>query len=253
MKQKHGGRGLISIETCVRLEENNLGLYVRESNEMLLKGVKKVGIVKTENLMEKEDFKKNSQNEFKNKWHEKRMYGQFVREMPEEMDKDLFWKWLVQSDLKVQTEATICAAQERALRTNYTKKKIDKTLENSLRRLCGERRETVQHIICECKKLAQCDYKRKHDTVAKLVHWKLREKHNLERKQKWYEHCPERVVEDDDVKLIWDINIQCDNVMEARRPNLISVDKKAKSCVLIDVAAPGDCRIHEKEIQKIEK
>ena len=34
---------------------------------MLLKGVKKVGIVKIENPMEKEDFKKNSQNEFKNK------------------------------------------------------------------------------------------------------------------------------------------------------------------------------------------
>ena len=67
LKQKHGGRGLISTEMCVRLEENNLGLYVRGSNKVLLKGVKKVGICKTENLMEKEDFKKNSQNEFKNK------------------------------------------------------------------------------------------------------------------------------------------------------------------------------------------
>ena len=36
----------------------------------------------------------------------------------------------MQSDLKVQTEATICAAQEQALRTNYTKNKIDKTSEN---------------------------------------------------------------------------------------------------------------------------
>ena len=79
---------------------------------MLLKGLEKVGIVKTENLKEKEDFKKNSQNEFKNKWHEKRMYGQFVREMPEEIDKDLSWKWLVLSDLKVETTARICAAQE---------------------------------------------------------------------------------------------------------------------------------------------
>ena len=65
---------------------------MRGSKEMLLKGVKKVGIVKTENLMEEEDFKKNSQNEFKNKWHEKRMYRQFVSEMPEEIDKDLSWK-----------------------------------------------------------------------------------------------------------------------------------------------------------------
>ena len=60
-------------------------------------------------------------------------------------------------------------------------------------------------------------------------------------------------MEDDDVKLIWDINIQCDNVIEARRPDLILINKKAKSCVIIDVSIRGDCRIREKEIEKIEK
>ena len=60
-------------------------------------------------------------------------------------------------------------------------------------------------------------------------------------------------MEDDDVKVIWHINIQCDNVMEVRRPNLILVDKKTKSCFIINVALPGDCRIHEKEIEKVEK
>ena len=153
----------------------------------------------------------------------------------------------------MKTEATICAAQHQALRRNYTKNKIDKTSENPLCRMCGERGETVQHIICECKKLAQREYKRRHDTVAKLVHWKLCEKHNLERKEKWYEQCPEGVVEDDDVKWICDINIQCDNAIEARRPYLIFVDKKTKSCVIIDVAIPGDCWIREKEFEKIEK
>ena len=64
LKQKHGGAGLISIETCVMSEENNFGLYVRGSNEMLHKGIKKVSIVKTENLMEEKDFKKNGKNEF---------------------------------------------------------------------------------------------------------------------------------------------------------------------------------------------
>ena len=141
------------------------------------------------------------------------MYGQFVREIPEEIDKDLSWKWLLQSDLKVQTEAMICAAQEQALRTNYTKNKIDKTSENPLCRMCGERGETVQHIIYECKKLAQREYKRRHDTVAKLIHWKLCEKYNLVRKEKWYEQGNPEAVEDDDFELIWDINIHCDNVI----------------------------------------
>ena len=31
------------------------------------------------------------------------------------------------------------------------------------------------------------------------------------------------------------------------------VDKKAKSCIINDVAIPGDCRIREKGIEKIEK
>ena len=60
-------------------------------------------------------------------------------------------------------------------------------------------------------------------------------------------------MEDYDVKLIWDINIQCDNIMEARRPDLILVDKKAKSCIIIDVAITRDYRICDKEIENIEK
>lgn len=253
LKRKDGGRGLISIESCVRMEENNLGLYVRESNELLLKGVRKSSIIKTDNLVEKEEFMRQTQAKLKTKWCEKRMYGQFIREMPDEIDKELSWKWVAQSDLKVQTEATIFAAQEQALRTNYIKHRIDKTSENPMCRMCGERGETVQHIICECKKLAQREYKRRHDNIAKFIHWKMSEKYGLERKEKWYEHCPEGVVENDNIKLIWDINIQCDNVIEARRPDLIVVDKKNKSCIIIDVTIPGDCRVHEKEREKVEK
>ena len=132
---------------------------------MLLKGLKKSVLSKLKILWE---IKKNIKNELKNKWHKKRMNGQFACEMPEETDKDLSWRWLVQRDLKVQTEATISAAQEQALSTNYTKNEIDKTLENLLCRMCGERGETVQHIICECKKPEQREYKRRHDTSCKI-------------------------------------------------------------------------------------
>ena len=58
LKRKYGIRGLISIEVCVRSKENDLGLYVRDSNEMVLKNVKKVGMVSTENLSVRKDFKK---------------------------------------------------------------------------------------------------------------------------------------------------------------------------------------------------
>ena len=74
----------------------------------------------------------------------------------------------MQSDLKVQTEGAICVAQEQALRTNYTKYKTDKTWENPLCRMCGERGETVQHIVCECKKLAQRSIR---EDMTQLQNW----------------------------------------------------------------------------------
>ena len=34
-------------------------------------------------------------------------------------------------------------------------------------RLCGDRDETINHIISECSKLAQKEYKARHDWVAR--------------------------------------------------------------------------------------
>ena len=58
LKQQHGGRGFISIETCVRSEESNLGMYMHELNEMLLKGVKKLVLSKLKILWRKKTSRK---------------------------------------------------------------------------------------------------------------------------------------------------------------------------------------------------
>ena len=66
----------------------------------------------------------------------------------------------------------LCAAHKQAIRTNYVKHKIDKTAQSSLCRMCGKKNETISHIVRECEKLAQKEYKRMHDNVARIVHWK---------------------------------------------------------------------------------
>ena len=52
---------------------------------------------------------------------------------------------------------------------------------------------------------------------------------------------------------MWDVSIQTDHVIEAWRPDLVVVEKKERSCKIIDFAVPGDSRIEEKEKDKIEK
>ena len=52
---------------------------------------------------------------------------------------------------------------------------------------------------------------------------------------------------------MWDFSIQTDHVIEARAPDLVVVNKMRRACKIIDFAVPGDCRIEEKEKEKIEK
>ena len=138
IKRKEGARGLMSVECCVREEENSLGCYVANSEENLIKGVYAAETINTEDTVSSGEFKKQIEQERKQNWTEKKMYGQFVREMPENVDKNKTWQWLSKCDLKIGTVALLCAAQEQAIRKNYVKHYIDKTSESPLCRLCGK-------------------------------------------------------------------------------------------------------------------
>ena len=145
------------------------------------------------------------------------------------------------------------AAQNQSIRTNLAKAKIDKSQGDSLCRMCRKVDGSIDHIVSGCSKLAQKVYKRRHDNLGKVVHRKLARKCNFEAGDKWYEHNPESVLENEDYKILWDFSIQTNHLIETRRPDLVVDDKKERICKIIDFAVPGDSRIEEKEKDKIEK
>jgi len=120
-------------------------------------------------------------------------------------------------------------------------------------RMCKNREETVTHIISECSKLAQLEYKKRHDKVAGAVHWSLCERYYIKRSEQWYQHTTEPVIETQSVKILWDMNIQTDHVIEHRRPDIVVVDKDKKRALLIDIAVPADARVEEKEQEKMDR
>ena len=111
----------------------------------------------------------------------------------------------------------------------------------------------ISHIVSSCPKLAQKEYKRRHDNVARAIHWDLAGKCGFEWNENWNDHVPESVLENDDYKLLWDFSIRTDHEIRARRPDLVIVNKRDKSCQIIDVAIPEDGQVREKEDKKVEK
>ena len=119
------------------------------------------------------------------KLERKMLHGQFLRETDYEEAGKERWLWLRSTGIKRETESLITAAQEQAIRTNVIKAKIDKTQEESKCRMCGRVDETVNHVLSECSKMAQTEYKRRHDWVGKRIHWNVCRKYGVEVKGKW--------------------------------------------------------------------
>ena len=240
--RKHGGRGLISVEDFINQARVSLKTYVQSSEEELLKAVRAEvsGSQETTTSFKVRRRAKNTQE-----WKEKPLHGQFVRETEDQSNEET-WRWLKQGSLKRETEALIIAAQDQALRTNYIKATIDKSQ-------IDDKNETVSHIVSGCSKLALKEYKKRHDNVARAIHWDLSGKCGFHQNEKWYNHVPESVQENENYKLLWDFSIRTDHNIKGWSPDLVLVDKSKKSCHIIDVAIPEDSVAKEKEAEKVEK
>ena len=53
------------------------------------------------------------------------------------------------------------------------------------------------------------------------------------------------------MKLLWDATIQTDNSSEARRPDMVIIDKTKNECKTINFVYPIDSRIEEREKDKV--
>ena len=126
-------------------------------------------------------------------------------------------------NLKRETESLLIAAQNNAIRTNHIKARIDKTQQNCRCRLCGDRDETINHIISECSKIAQKVYKTRYDSVGKVIHCELCKKFRFDHTNKWHMHNPESIIENETHKLLLDFEIQTDHQISTSRPNLIII------------------------------
>ena len=98
----------------------------------------------------------------KQKWEGKQFYGRSKR-LINNISHQKTWTWQRKGNCKRETESLLIAAKDNAIRTNHIKARIDKTQRNSKCRLYGDRDETIDHIISECSKLAQKEYKARYD------------------------------------------------------------------------------------------
>ena len=193
VSRKEGGRGLASIEDSVDVSIQRLEDYIQKHEGGLITATRNY----TENTMNNRMTITRKQ-----KQEGKQLYGQFKR-LINNISHDKTWTWLRKENFKREIESLLITAQDNAVRTNHIKARRDKTPQNSKCRLCGGRDETINHIISECSKLAQREYKARHDWIGKVIHREMCKKFKFDRTNKWNMHNPAPVLENATHKLLW--------------------------------------------------
>ena len=66
--------------------------------------------------------------------------------------------------------------------------------------MCNKYDETIDHIVSGCPELAKTEYIQihRHDKAAWYMHWKVCHNYNIKTSEKWYDHEPETVTENED-------------------------------------------------------
>ena len=156
------------------------------------------------------------------------MHGQFLRQTKDLSSNDT-WQWLQRGELKKETEGMIMAAQDQALRTRHIQRAIDGTNISPKCRKCNQKDETINH------------------------NWNLCKKYQMPCSNKWYDHHPQPVTENENAKLLWDYSIRTDRVIPAHQPDLTLINKTNNKVSLIDVVVPWNSKAEQKEQGKRDK
>ena len=67
--------------------------------------------------------------------------------------------------------------------------------------------------------LSRAEYNTRHDWEGKVIHWELCKKFKFNQTNKCYMHNTESDLENEMHKLLWEFEIETDQVMLARQPD----------------------------------
>ena len=171
-----------------------------------------------------------------------------------DVDQDKTHRWLKAACLKAETEGFIIAPQDQSLPTRWHQHNILKKADVDPKcRLWGRFDETIDHQIFGCPELVKTEYIHRHNKAAAHLHWAICKEFGIEVKERWYEHEPKTVTENDSVTILWDMPIHTDRTIAANRPDIVLKNKRDKICLLIDMTVSLDTNTSVKATQKFTK
>ena len=135
-------------------------------------------------------------------------------------------------------------------------KKMRGLSDNDQCQLFRKQKETVQHLLAGCEKLASTEYVRRHNNALKMlaVRWAINNGVLPPNTKWWNENWTKgRMIQRNGYKLLWDWEHRMKTTNTVKRPDMMLEDESKKMICIVDMACPYELNIHEKRIEKLRK
>ena len=170
-------------------------------------------------------------------WKDKPLHGKYpISASDPDGKSSLTHRRLASSGLKSETEGFIIAAQNQNLPTRKFQAKILVYGADPKCRVCDKHTETIGHLVSGCLILAPTEYLNRHDGLGQSIHW-----------------CQSATWWDFWSTILWDLDINTDRIIQAKRPDISVKSHHDKACSLIDMSVPSDINISLKIFEKLSR
>ena len=123
----------------------------------------------------------------------------------------------------------------------HQKKTGFNTTDDIMCRMCGEKPESLAHVLAECSVLAQTKYLSIHNAALKIPFFEMpNDMELIESTPPWYSPVqPKPVYQNDRAEAYWDVPVYTEStVVKSNRVNVRLVDKEKKEVLLVEMTCP---------------
>ncbi|KAL1446559.1 hypothetical protein WDU94_012428 [Cyamophila willieti] len=260
LPRREGGRGLMDLQNVYSKQVVKLRTYFENKRSKFISYFKQADIFTplrlsnstfTSPIMKtNEDMKTTLMSGVMKGRYPKILYND------PQIDRVLSTSYLQDGYLMSETEGFIHAIQDQVMKTrNYMKHIMKVQIDTELCRLCNQVTESIQHLSSGCSVLAPKEYTTRHNLVANVIHQELLKKIVSSKATNipHYQYKPAPIVENEQVKICWNLPIQTETNVMYNRPDILYVNKTENSACIIDVTIPLDDNVSKAYSTKLTK
>lgn len=260
LPREEGGRGIINIRQLHNNQIIKLRQYFKQNTNDLYKTIVELDTNFTPLNLSAEQLqmttKMQTNEEIIVQWQSKQLHGTHPYELNQENIHKKSNIWLKEGKLHAETEGFIVAIQDRVIATrNYRKYIIGEQIDDKCRICMKEKqKETIEHIISGCEALANTEYIKRHNNIAKIIHQDLAKQNSFTSETiPYYKYNPKTILDNETHTIYWDRQIITDHQITANKPDITIINKISKTIVIVDVAIPLNKNVQKTYATKINK